>query len=63
MTIASRRLHAGITTVALLASLVGGTFGIELAASHLSSVAAHSARSERAPASRIDREGSTDDHV
>jgi hypothetical protein len=48
MTIASGHRRARITALALVVALVGGTVGIEAAASHLSSVAVHSDGSEPA---------------
>jgi membrane protein DedA with SNARE-associated domain len=63
MTIVSGRLRARITTVVLVVSLLGGTFGIEIAASHLSGVASHSERYVPAPAAPIGHETSTHDAV
>jgi hypothetical protein len=55
MTIGTGRRRARLTTMALVASLVGGTLGIEVAAFHLSAVAAYSQRKLPAPAARIER--------
>ena len=55
MTIVSGHRRARITTLALVVALVGGTVGIEAAASHLSSMAVHSDRA--APAGTAQGDG------
>jgi len=57
----TRHLRATITAVVLVATLVGGTVGIEAVAAHLSGELAHSDRPAPGPTAPADKDRSTPD--